>query len=245
MERRNAWRARFASCRTSVGSRFGSVAAIVALCLTAGGGPGLCDETNASGLKLLDPFASRDLTSPVVASLVDRTTDDLIFLEGTPQPYGHQAYFLSFYSALRRSFSAFDSRLEPRSLGERYKPVLISRKLRERELATHHYAKSYASTTEWVADIYDGDCVVNAPFIYPAQENLASAAIIMAENAFPDKSGDGAVPQPPTVLVKLRLTRIHGAKERYMLTIADVRKLDRYYCLADEMMPLIERFAAQ
>lgn len=244
MERRNSLTARLLHRRILVIPRFRHAIALATLCLILGSAAGLCDEPQVPGLKLLEPFASRGWASPVAASLVDRAPGDLIFLESTPQPYDHYAYFLSFYSGFRRSFSASDSRLEPRSLGERYKPVLISRKLRERELATHHYAKSHASTTEWVADIYDGDCVVNAPFIYPAQENLARAVIIMVENAFPDKSGDGVVPQPPTVLVKLGLKRIHGTKERYMFTIADVRELDRYYCLEDELIPLIERFAA-
>lgn len=219
--------------RIVVGARFRSVVAIAILFLISGGAPGLCDETKTSTLR---SFTILDIHfHEAAASLVDTASDDLIVAGlGIDNSFAHVVYF---YSKSRR----------PSPLYRSYQPIHISNKLRNWELASHLFKPSWVSTTERVAATDDYDCVVEYPFIYPAQEKLARAMIIMVENPYRhfDPDDSRLLPGPPSVLIKLKLEAIDEEAEKYMFKMAGMRTLDGYYCSAEELRPFIDRFAAE
>lgn len=192
------------------------------------------EDATARHLRFLTFQNLRDLITET--GLVNSASDDLIVaVQGPWAGNGpSEPDKISFYT--RRADAP---------PGHHYQIVKMDPELRKSELYSGYYTKEFVSDEYFVVSFGKGDCVVDEPFIYPAQESLKRGTLIIAENSFPNFALPDFRSLPKTRLLKLELTADPAQTGQYSFRIVGSRTLDQYYCSPQDLLPFVNQFVSR
>jgi hypothetical protein len=103
------------------------------------------------------------------------------------------------------------------------------------------YGDNSLSGKDYLTEVVNGDCIVKGIYIFPAGKYSDVGIVVISASDFPYY---GYMQEKPTVLYKfiLKKRRLHNEVSWYLSYVSS-QNLGRYYCLEEDYLGMVSRFA--